>query len=64
MTISDDERRRRADAAAQANASAALEGYEIDPDTAALQQRYVRGEIGEAEMIRLAEVQSGLREDS
>lgn len=48
--ISDDERRRRQKAIDYARGSVRLEGFILDPDIEALNQRYVEGELTRAEL--------------
>ena len=48
--ISDDERRRRQKAIDYARGSVRLEGFTLDPDIEALNQRYVDGELTRAEL--------------
>ena len=48
--ISDDERHRRQKAVDYARASVRLEGFTLDADIEALNQRYVAGELTSAEL--------------
>lgn len=49
-TISDDERCRRKKAIDTARGSVRLEGFILDPDIEALNQRYVAGELTRSEL--------------
>ncbi len=49
-TISDDERRRRQKAVDYARGSVRLEGFVLDEDIKALNQRYVDGELTSEEL--------------
>ncbi len=48
--ISDDERRRREKAVAYARGSVRLEGFTLDADIEALNQRYILGELTSDEL--------------
>lgn len=60
MTISDEERARRAEAARRSRHSAEMEGGYVPAETQADQDAYVRGEIDEAEMVRRFRERYGL----
>lgn len=52
MSISDEERARRADDAARIRHSTELEGGRTDDAARAIQDQYVRGEIDSEELVR------------